>query len=101
MGWFIAFFAVLAALCLAPVDRKSDPAAVKHAIIGHFQNRADDIARAMLKLAFEGKFEPTRLAALDKILDRLIGKPLQPTDARFQGDISLTVFTGVPRNDDQ
>ncbi len=84
-----------------PIGSKNTPTEIREQILGIFQARAQDIANEMANIAFNGKFEPTRLAALDKILDRLIGKPLQPTDARFQGDISLTVFTGVPRNDDE
>lgn len=83
-----------------PAGSKNTPVEIREQILNIFRARAQDIANEMANIAFNGKFEPTRLAALDKILDRLIGKPLQPTDTRFQGDISLTVFTGVPRADD-
>ena len=87
-----------------PVGSKGPhtPKDVKAAVLERYRERGIELADAMLEIALNKKtFSPTRIAAIDKIQDRIFGKPPQPHDGDGQGgSIVLQVFTGVPEPDE-
>jgi hypothetical protein len=76
------------------------PALVKELILERYRAKAAELADEMIRIGLKGKFEPTRVQAIDKIQDRIFGKPPQPHDGNgLGGSIVLQVFTGVPEPD--
>jgi hypothetical protein len=85
-----------------PVGSKSTPHEVKERVLQIYREQAHKLAQEMLDIALDKKnFSPTRLVAIDKIQDRMFGKPPQPHDGDgFGGSIIMQVFTGVPEPED-
>lgn len=88
-----------------PVGSKSVPQdikrAAKEAVENFYREYALDGAKEMKRIALQGKFEPTRVQAIDRMHDRIFGKPPQPHDGDgLGGSIILQVYTGVPEPDD-
>ena len=80
-----------------PLDIK---AAAKKAVEDFYCKHAMAFAQEHVKIAFQGKFEPTRLQACERGLDRVIGKTVQPHEGNMDQNITVIVHTGVPRLDD-
>ena len=78
------------------------PKDVKAAVLERYRERGIELADAMLDIALDKKqFSPTRITAIDKIQDRMFGKPPQPHDGDgLGGSIILQVYTGVPEPED-
>jgi hypothetical protein len=61
-----------------PKGSKNTPHTVTEAILARYREQGVKLADEMLRLALHAKFEPTRVSAINKIQDRVMGKPPQP-----------------------
>lgn len=63
---------------------------------------AEQMRQVLYGIALEGENDHARIAAADKLLDRLEGKPLARSDLTSGGDkvTTFTIVTGVPRSDE-
>src|SRR5262245_30140182 len=56
-----------------------------------------NVMQELVRLALHAKNEATRVAACKELLDRAIGKAVQPVSGEEGGSVVVQVITGVPR----
>jgi hypothetical protein len=63
---------------------------------------SEQMRQVLYGIALDGENDHARIAAADKLLDRLEGKPIARSDLTSGGEkmATFTIVTGVPRSDE-
>ena len=72
------------------------------AVMADKAEAAEQMRNVLYGIALDGENEHARIAAADRLLDRLEGKPLARNDLTSGGEkvATFTIVTGVPRSDE-